>query len=66
VILVLRSLYYYFLKVLAASYFLTLFVRSVLQLKEKCERASARRGVLRSRALKRCTLVLKRCCVSAP
>jgi hypothetical protein len=63
--LVLKSLCHYFLKALAASSFLTLFVRSVLQLREKCGGASARREVLRSRALKRCTLVLGRCCVSA-
>jgi hypothetical protein len=63
---VLRSLCYYFLKILAAFSFLTLFVGSVLQLREKCEKASARRGVLKSKALRRCTLVLRRCRVPAP
>jgi hypothetical protein len=62
---VLRSLCYYFLKALTASSFLTSFVGSVLQSGEKCGGASAGRGVLRSRALRRCTLVLGRCRVLA-
>jgi hypothetical protein len=66
VISVLGSSCHYFLKALAASSFLTPFVGSVLQSEEKCGGASARRGVLRSRAPRRCTLVLGRCCVSAP
>jgi hypothetical protein len=45
---------------------LTPFIRSVLQLREKCGGASARRRVLKSRAPRRCTLVLRRCCVPAP
>jgi hypothetical protein len=65
VISVLRSLCYHFLKALAASSFLTPFVGSVLQSGEKCGGASAGRGVLGSRAPKRCTLVLRRCCVPA-
>jgi hypothetical protein len=56
---------YYFLKALAASFFLTLFIRSVLQSREKCEKASTRREVLKSKAFRRCTLVLRRCCVPA-
>jgi hypothetical protein len=63
---VLRSLCYHFLKALAASSFLTPFVRSVLQSREKCEGASAGRGVLRSKVPRRCTLVLGHCCVPAP
>jgi hypothetical protein len=63
---VLKSSCHYFLKALAASFFLTLFVGSVLQLKKKCRKASARREVLKSKALRRCTLVLEHCCVPAP
>jgi hypothetical protein len=62
---VLRSLCYYFLKALAVSSFLTPFIESVLQLREKCGEASAGREVLRSKAFKHCTLVLRHCCVLA-
>jgi hypothetical protein len=54
-----------FLKALAASSFLTSFIRFVLQLKKKYKKASAKREVLKSKAFKCCTLVLKHCCVLA-